>query len=259
MRIDTLCILSITGMMRFRPGFRTATTRPAPAQTQVVTVTGLVVIFAIGVGQWTVLRRLTDRAVLWIMANALGRAVGLTGFGLIVMLPWHSAKSTATTVTIGVSGCLVLATAVAVTTGIFFTLIVSPAHRIMPTACSEAASFDEGIAGTPRSSPHADLQPASNLRKPTAVNLNPGLVEPLVDRVVRLGRPVLYVHHLERVPGCRWPADDSPTPGNAVGTADRRLPRPSTRSFRIGSGVSIGPAASGCWPPDRDHIGEQTV
>ena len=120
---------------------------PARAQTHVVVASAVAVVSAVGIAQWVVLRRHSDRAVLWSCANVVAQAAGLTAFALITTPLWHSRQSHTAMIAIGVLGCLAVAVAVAAVTGAFLPLIVSPAHRIVPSGRTAA-----GTSSLPRNS-----------------------------------------------------------------------------------------------------------
>ncbi|WP_157117187.1 hypothetical protein [Nocardia vaccinii] len=115
--------------------YGTTVSRWAPsAQTPTVAVTGLMIIYAVGVAQWLVLRRCCDRAGLWIWANGVGWVVGLTAFAVVATPLGPSGPNGAAIVPISVAGCFVTAVAVAAITGAFLSLIVSPRRRTVPPA-----------------------------------------------------------------------------------------------------------------------------
>lgn len=101
---------------------------PAVVQIPAVAAGALVIVFAIGVAQWYVLRRWSERAVLWIWGNAVGWIAGLAAFTTVTTPLWRTGQSTMVTAVIGALGGVVMAAVVAVTTGIFLVRILVPGH-----------------------------------------------------------------------------------------------------------------------------------
>lgn len=101
---------------------------PAAVQVPVVTAGALVMVFAIGVAQWYVLRRWSDRAVLWIWGNAVGWIAGLAAFTTVTTPLWRAGQSPMVTAVIGALGGLVMAAVVAVTTGLFLVRMLGLGH-----------------------------------------------------------------------------------------------------------------------------------
>lgn len=88
----------------------------------------LIVVFSLGVAQWTVLRRFTDRAVLWIWGTAVAWIAGLTAFALVTTPLWQPGQSTPLIVAIGILGGLVMAAVMAAVSGAFLTRVLAAGH-----------------------------------------------------------------------------------------------------------------------------------
>lgn len=87
---------------------------------------GLTLLTAVGLAQWTVLRRHVARSRTWVPANALAWMLGL-GLLFAVTAPlWQEGQGPALVVGIGVLGGLVMASTVAVVTGVWLGRITRP-------------------------------------------------------------------------------------------------------------------------------------
>lgn len=105
-----------------------ATGWPMWAQVPAVAAGALIMVFALGIMQWTVLRRFTDRAVLWVWGSAVAWVAGLTAFTAVTTPLWQPGQSAPLVVLIGVLGGLVMAAVVAAVTGAFLTCVLAPGH-----------------------------------------------------------------------------------------------------------------------------------
>lgn len=92
---------------------------PLWVQIPAVVAAGLVVVFSLGVAQWTVLRHYCARAALWPWGNAIGWIAGLCVFTAVTTPWWQPGQSAAQIAAIGAVGGLAMAAAVAVVTGVF--------------------------------------------------------------------------------------------------------------------------------------------
>ncbi|WP_156959755.1 hypothetical protein [Nocardia sp. BMG51109] len=119
------------GVLMMVHGERLSGWSPA-VQAPVVVAGALVMVFAIGVAQWFVLQYWTNRAALWIWANAAGWVAGLGVFGLVTTPLWQPGQSTVLTVAIGALGGLAMAAAMAAINGAFLVRILAPRHLITP-------------------------------------------------------------------------------------------------------------------------------
>ncbi|MEV2225934.1 hypothetical protein AB0E01_39595 [Nocardia vinacea] len=84
----------------------------------------LVLVFALGIAQWTVLRRWTERAVPWIVADAVGWTAGLVVLGLITVPLRQPVPAAAIELLAG----LVLALVSAAVTGAFLGYVLEPRY-----------------------------------------------------------------------------------------------------------------------------------
>ncbi|MGK8491384.1 hypothetical protein ACRS5S_06440 [Nocardia asiatica] len=107
---------------------------PIGIQAPMVSAGAAVMMFALGVAQWYVLRQWSDRAVLWIWANAVGWITGLIAFLMVTGPLWRPGQSSVVTAVIGVFAGLVMAAVMAATTGAFLVRIVEPGHLRAPYA-----------------------------------------------------------------------------------------------------------------------------
>ncbi|RDI55232.1 hypothetical protein [Nocardia mexicana] len=105
---------------------------PPAAQVPVVVAGALVMVFSIGVAQWFVLQYWTNRAALWVWANAAGWVVGLGVFGLVTTPLWQPGQSTAVVAAVGALGGLAMAATMAAITGGFLVRILAPRHLVSP-------------------------------------------------------------------------------------------------------------------------------
>ncbi|MGW5922266.1 hypothetical protein ACWFPY_25035 [Nocardia fluminea] len=78
-----------------------------------------VVISALGVAQWVVLRRYLSRAGWWIVATAASWAAGLLSFAVFTSPLWHQGQPGAQIAAIGVAGGLLMAAVMAAVSGGF--------------------------------------------------------------------------------------------------------------------------------------------
>ncbi|WP_280247913.1 hypothetical protein [Nocardia abscessus] len=101
---------------------------PIGIQMPTVSAGAIVMLFALGVAQWYVLRQWSDRAVLWIWANAVGWIAGLSAFLVVTGPLWRPGQSAAVTAVIGALAGLVMAAVMAATTGAFLVRILEPGH-----------------------------------------------------------------------------------------------------------------------------------
>ncbi|MEU1999405.1 hypothetical protein ABZ511_33650 [Nocardia gamkensis] len=101
---------------------------PTGIQASAIAAGAIVMVFALGIAQWSVLRRWSQRAVLWIWANALGWIAGLAAFMALTSPLWRAGQSATTTAMIGALGGLVMAAVMAATTGAFLSRILQPVH-----------------------------------------------------------------------------------------------------------------------------------
>ncbi|MBF6223088.1 hypothetical protein IU479_33955 [Nocardia abscessus] len=101
---------------------------PIGIQMPTVSAGAIVMVFALGVAQWYVLRRWSDLAVLWIWANAVGWITGLSAFMVLTGPLWRPGQSAVATAAIGVLAGLVMAAVMAATTGAFLVRILEPGH-----------------------------------------------------------------------------------------------------------------------------------
>ncbi|RDI43325.1 hypothetical protein [Nocardia mexicana] len=97
---------------------------PTWVQLPSTVVAGLVMVFAVGVAQWTVLRHLTDRAGLWITANGTGWTAGLVGFAAGVAALFQPQQSTPVTLGVCAVAGLAPAAVVAAVTGAFLPCVL---------------------------------------------------------------------------------------------------------------------------------------
>ncbi|RDI68298.1 hypothetical protein [Nocardia pseudobrasiliensis] len=103
---------------------------PTWIQLPLMASVALTIVFSLGIAQWIVLRRWTDRAELWIWANAVGWVLGLLAFGLVAMPLWHPGQSRTDVLLVGVLAGLVMAAVMAAITGAFLRAIVRESHLV---------------------------------------------------------------------------------------------------------------------------------
>lgn len=101
---------------------------PIWAQVPIVAAGALIMVFALGVAQWTILRHFTDRAVRWVWGTAVAWIAGLAAFTAVATPLWHPGQSTPLIVAIGILGGLVMAAVVAAVTGAFLTRVLVVGH-----------------------------------------------------------------------------------------------------------------------------------
>ncbi|MGV9665243.1 hypothetical protein [Nocardia niigatensis] len=105
---------------------------PAWAQIPVAVAGALIVVFSLGVAQWTVLRRFTDRAALWILANAVAWIGGLIAFMLVAPPLWQPGQPPILVAAIGVLAGAVMAAVMAWVTGAFLPRVLAAGHLLPP-------------------------------------------------------------------------------------------------------------------------------
>ncbi|WP_083914057.1 hypothetical protein [Nocardia concava] len=105
---------------------------PAWAQIPVAVTGALVMVFSIGVAQWMVLRRFTDRAALWILANAVAWIGGLVAFMLVAPPLWQPGQPPILIAAIGALAGAVMAAVMAWVTGAFLARILTEEHMRRP-------------------------------------------------------------------------------------------------------------------------------
>ncbi|MFD7845288.1 hypothetical protein ACFV4K_20435 [Nocardia sp. NPDC059764] len=105
---------------------------PVWAQIPVAVAGSLIMVFSIGIAQWMVLRRFTDRAALWILANAVGWVAGLLAFTLVTSPLWQPGQPPILVAVIGILGGAVMAAVMAWVTGIFLALVLADDHLLPP-------------------------------------------------------------------------------------------------------------------------------
>lgn len=113
-----------------------------PTGIQALAIAGgaIVMVFALGIAQWSVLRRLSERAVLWIWADAVGWIAGLAAFIALTSPLWRAGQSATTTAMIGALGGLVMAAVMAAITGAFLSRILQPVHLRFPAGERDVTS-----------------------------------------------------------------------------------------------------------------------
>jgi hypothetical protein len=116
---------------------------PTSVQAPLAVAGGLVLVFALGIAQWMVLRRWTERAVLWIVANAVGWTMGLVVIGLITMPLRRSGQIAVPAAVIGLVAGLVLAVVSAAVTGAFLGYVLEPRH-VAAAASAPRAGYRVG-------------------------------------------------------------------------------------------------------------------
>ncbi len=91
---------------------------PVPVIALVGAVLALALLASIGLAQWTELRRHLPRAGWWVLATALAWGVGLSVFGGVTSPLWQPGQGLALVVAIGLLGGVLMAAAMALTTGL---------------------------------------------------------------------------------------------------------------------------------------------
>ncbi|MFI8974498.1 hypothetical protein ACIGO9_16550 [Nocardia asteroides] len=99
---------------------------PASRAIPVLCTGGAVVIAALGVTQWVVLRRYLTRAGWWIAATALSWAAGLTAFALFTSPLWHQGQPAGEIAAIGIAGGFLMAAVMAAVSGGFLSWLLRP-------------------------------------------------------------------------------------------------------------------------------------
>ncbi|MFE3055939.1 hypothetical protein [Nocardia sp. NPDC059239] len=105
---------------------------PTWAQVPVAVAGSVIVVSSIGVAQWTVLRRFSDRSALWILANAVAWIGGLIAFTVVAPPLWQPGQPLILTAAIGALGGAAMAAAMAWVTGAFLTQVLADGHRRTP-------------------------------------------------------------------------------------------------------------------------------
>ncbi|WP_280369998.1 hypothetical protein [Nocardia wallacei] len=105
---------------------------PNSVQVPFVVTAGLVMVFSVGVAQWNVLRHFTDRAELWIWANAVGWIAGLVAFAAVTVPLWEPGQSAGEAMVLGALGGSAIAVAVAAVTGAFLPRVLNERHLLSP-------------------------------------------------------------------------------------------------------------------------------
>ncbi|MEC3957923.1 hypothetical protein VMT65_33145 [Nocardia sp. CDC153] len=103
---------------------------PTWAQVPAAVAGSLVIVFSLVVAQWMVLHRFTDRAGLWILANAAAWAAGLAGFMVVAPPLWQPGQPPFLVAAIGALGGVVMAAAMAWVTGAFQTRVLADGHLV---------------------------------------------------------------------------------------------------------------------------------
>lgn len=117
------------------PYAETSAALPAVAQVPTVVAAALVVVFAVGVAQASVLSRWTDRAALWAWGNAVAWIAGLSVFATVTGPLRPAIRNPALGLASGGLGGLAMAVVVAAVTGTFLRCVVAPGHvRSRPDA-----------------------------------------------------------------------------------------------------------------------------
>lgn len=109
---------------------------PAWAVVAAAVPLGSALLVSIGVGQWFELRRHVPRAGWWVAANALAWGVGLLAFTAVATPLWQAGQPTWLVVLIGVLGGLVMASSMALTTGLALRSLLA---RRSPTSRAQTA------------------------------------------------------------------------------------------------------------------------
>lgn len=119
-------------------------TWPVFTQIPVVASGMLAMAFALGIGQWFVLRRWSDQAVLWIWANAVAWIVGAAVF-VAVAQPLIGGGSPATTfvIVVVVLGALLRGAVIAPVTGTYLVPVLAPEHLRLAVRCSGRSATRE--------------------------------------------------------------------------------------------------------------------
>lgn len=117
---------------------------PVFAQVPVVASGMLAMTFALGIGQWFVLRRWSDQAVLWIWANAVAWIVGAAVFvALAQPLSISGSPTTTFLIVVAVLGALLRGAVTAPITGTYLVPVLAPEHLRLAVRCSGRAATRE--------------------------------------------------------------------------------------------------------------------
>ncbi|MGE5829959.1 MAG: hypothetical protein ACM30G_16590 [Micromonosporaceae bacterium] len=108
---------------------------PAPILVTAAAIGGAGLLLSIGTAQWTVLRRYVSQAGRWIAVTAIAWLAALAAFMLIAPPLWHEGQPPPVIIAIGIVAGLVMATTMAVVTGLGLEPLVRTAR-----------SNDRGIA-----------------------------------------------------------------------------------------------------------------
>lgn len=103
---------------------------PTAVQIPVAVTASLILIFSIGVAQWTVLRHFTDRAALWILATAVAWIGGFLAFLLVAPPLWQPGQSPILVAAIGALGGAAMAAVMAWITGAFLPRVLTAEHLL---------------------------------------------------------------------------------------------------------------------------------
>lgn len=101
---------------------------PAVVQVACAGLGAVLLLASIGVAQWSVLRDHVARAHRWIAITAAAWLAGLAAFMLVASPLWQEGQPTTLVVAIGALGGLVMATVVAVVTGLGLRALLSAAR-----------------------------------------------------------------------------------------------------------------------------------
>lgn len=114
-------------------------TWPVFTQVPVVASGMLVMAFALGIGQWFVLRRWSDEAVLWIWANAVAWIMGTAVFVAVAQPLSSSSGSPATmfVLVVAVLGATLRGAVAAPITGAYLVPVLAPEHLRLAVLCSD--------------------------------------------------------------------------------------------------------------------------
>ncbi|MEV3964476.1 hypothetical protein AB0M34_26930 [Nocardia sp. NPDC050193] len=118
----------------------------SPVFTQVPVVASgmLAMAFALGIGQWLVLRRWSDQAVLWIWANAVAWIVGAAVFvALAQPLSISGSPTTTFVIVVAVLGALLRGAVTAPITGTYLVPVLAPEHLRLGVRCSSRSATRE--------------------------------------------------------------------------------------------------------------------
>ncbi|MGW5309603.1 hypothetical protein ACWEQ0_06960 [Nocardia thailandica] len=105
-------------------------------------------LLAMGIAQWTVLRRAVDGAWRWIPATIAGWAVGLGVFAAVTTPLWHPGQDAALVLAIGVFGGVLMAASMAAVTGVFVVRLAGSARRKHGSGPARTIADPAGTFGT---------------------------------------------------------------------------------------------------------------